>query len=525
MFNNSFVIDKILSNKFDELRKLNSEGQLKSIRWSAVLSKVKSRYSTVELYKLINGLNCTPKCITCNTKEVTQFLSFSKGFNLYCSKSCAKLDPNVEAKKQITLLNKNSNWKETAELKRQSTNLLKYGKAHPLQVSEVREKRKNTNIKKHGAEEVLSTNSAVRQTITLDIAKNKLFSRLTSFDTVTPLFSKDAIVNAKSLYSWQCNVCKCVFTDHLFCGNIPKCQKCFPRSSSTGEKELYDYIATLLPNEEIKQRFKINSTEIDVYIPNLKTGIEFNGIYWHSEKMGTPKYYHKNKKDFCHNLDIKLLQFWDYQWIHKKEIVKSIISTFLQKNSKIYARKCSIREISEKESSTFLNDNHLSGNAKGSFLRLGMYYGDDLVFVSTFCKPRFTKDKKDNTIELLRMCSKKFTSVIGAAEKCLTYFLSKNDNNIVSFCDEMAFHGTVYQKIGFTKVDHGKPSCWYFSSNGKLIHRSSFQKKKLLSMLNLTSSSKTEWELAQDLKLNRVWDCGNSKWFLKNEIYCKINSN
>jgi hypothetical protein len=41
-----------------------------------------------------------------------------------------------------------------------------------------------------------------------------------------------------------------------------------------------------------------------------------------------------------------------------------------------------------------------------------------------------------------------------------------------------------------------------------------YQKKRLLEMLDISESDQTEWQLAQQLGLNRVWDCGSSKWKL-----------
>jgi hypothetical protein len=37
--------------------------------------------------------------------------------------------------------------------------------------------------------------------------------------------------------------------------------------------------------------------EIDIYLPELKLGFEFNGLYWHSNKF-KEKNYHLNKTDW-----------------------------------------------------------------------------------------------------------------------------------------------------------------------------------------------------------------------------------
>ena len=56
---------------------------------------------------------------------------------------------------------------------------------------------------------------------------------------------------------------------------------------STGEKQIYDFIKTLgfkptkyiIGNNHESKRF-----EIDIYIPELNIGIEYNGTYYHSSE-------------------------------------------------------------------------------------------------------------------------------------------------------------------------------------------------------------------------------------------------
>lgn len=69
--------------------------------------------------------------------------------------------------------------------------------------------------------------------------------------------------------------------------------------------------------------------EIDLWIPALKVGIEFNGIYWHSEKAGRKsKDYHHNKYLAAQRAGIQLIQIWEDDWNQKPDLVK----TFLLKN-------------------------------------------------------------------------------------------------------------------------------------------------------------------------------------------------
>ncbi len=51
---------------------------------------------------------------------------------------------------------------------------------------------------------------------------------------------------------------------------------------------------------EIIQNYKIDRQEIDIYLPDLKIGFEFNGLYWHSSKY-KDKYFHIDKTNFFNN--------------------------------------------------------------------------------------------------------------------------------------------------------------------------------------------------------------------------------
>ena len=118
---------------------------------------------------------------------------------------------------------------------------------------------------------------------------------------------------------------------------------------------------------------------------------------------------------------------------------------------KIYARECTIKELSYDIKQKFLNDNHLQENDI-SKINLGLYYNDELVSVMTFSVGSIAKGSKsqDSIYELSRFCNLKDTVVIGGASKLLTYF-KKNYNwsSIFSYADRRWSDGDVYNKLGF----------------------------------------------------------------------------
>ena len=117
------------------------------------------------------------------------------------------------------------------------------------------------------------------------------------------------------------------------------------------------------------------------------------------------------------NNGYKLIHIFEHEWINKQEIIKSKLKAlFGVEQERIYARKCIIKEISNKEKNDFLNQFHIQGEDK-SKVKLGLFFADELVAIMTFGKPRFNKNYE---YELIRYATSKH--VIGGASKLLKYF-------------------------------------------------------------------------------------------------------
>lgn len=80
------------------------------------------------------------------------------------------------------------------------------------------------------------------------------------------------------------------------------------------ENRLADFIQSFY-NEQmlINCRSIISPKEIDIYLPDLKLGIEFNGIYWHSIEFGKTTDYHLNKSLNCREKGIRLIHIYEFE--------------------------------------------------------------------------------------------------------------------------------------------------------------------------------------------------------------------
>lgn len=297
------------------------------------------------------------------------------------------------------------------------------------------------------------------------------------------------------------------------------CPKCFFEKSNF-EKELLEYIKTLLPNKEIieNDRSILNGKEIDIYIPELKIGFEADGLIWHSEKFNFDKNYHLDKTKKCLENSIQLIHIFEDEWENKREICQSRIANLLGcSNNKIFARKCKIKEVSFKESQKFLNINHIQGNVL-SKIRYGLYYNDELVSVMTFGKQRLNvKGKNDeNSYELLRYCSKIGCNVIGGADRLFKYFIKTyNPETIISFADRRWSNGNLYNVLGFEKYNESEVSYSYVI-NKKRVNRFTLRKDVLVSKYGCPSEM-TEKKFCESKGWYRIYDCGCLCYIWKKE--------
>jgi len=295
--------------------------------------------------------------------------------------------------------------------------------------------------------------------------------------------------------------------NHLSGHGCPICT----HSISSQESEIYNFLKLYKISPIQSDRTILNGKELDIYIPSHIIAMEFDGIYWHSEGMGKNRSYHLNKTKDCFDNNIQLLHIFENEWNNhiKKEIWKSVILNKLGICSqKIFARKCTINEVDNKTAKQFLLNNHLQGHTPSS-INIGLYYENELVSLMTFGKSRYNKSYQ---YELIRFCNRLNTVVVGGASKLFTYFIRNyKPESLISYADMRYSNGTLYEKLGFTKLKNSQPNYFYFhkSDTNNLMSRVQFQKHKLKDKLETFDIELTEYQNMLNNGYDRIWDCGN----------------
>ncbi len=385
---------------------------------------------------------------------------------------------------------------EDFKKKQENTCLEKYGTKHYLQSEDFKYKVKNTCLEKYGVESPNQKNMDIES---LEKINNKEW-----------LINRHHI-DKKSLskIAQELNVSTTLISRSFFNHGI-KVQNYF---SSLYEEELLNFIN--IDNIKTNTRDIIPPYELDIYIPDYKLAIEFNGLYWHSKK---DKNYHLNKTQMCLQKNIQLLHIFENEWLDpiKQDIWKSIINNKLSRNTKIYSKKCKIKEITDNNLvKEFLNNNHLKGNISSS-IKIGLFYNNELVSLMISGKTRFSKKYE---WEMIGFCNKKFLNVINGFSKLYKYFIkSYKPRNIISHDDRRYSNEELYNKLGFKFNHYSDPKYWYFKNGSyELYNKAKFQKHKLKNLLELFDENKSEIENMMNNNYLYIFDCGNAVYTMENK--------
>lgn len=380
----------------------------------------------------------------------------------------------------------------------------------------IHNKKKKTLVKNYGVENPMYDKNIVEKNHkTYKYRYWDIFLIKLKQKQIEPLFNKKYFINNFSTFEYKCLRCGNVFISdntneqHVFCG----CKNW----RSNYEDEIITWIKSVNPNIQVikNKRFSfINTTrECDIYLPEYNLGIDFHGLYWHSN-IEKNRSYHQEKWKLFKNIEINIIQIFESEWVNKKEIVKSIILSKLSiYKDKIYARNTKIENISNEQYKIFLEQNHIQGHALSKF-KMGLFYNNELVSVIGIGRSRF----KNNEWEVIRFCNKLNTVVVGGFSKLLNY-IDKNCqfDNLISFIDLRYFDGVGYIKNGFKIKSITNPNYYYFiknyfdKNNFTLYSRIQFQKHKLKNKLENFDSNLTEYQNMLNNNYLRIFDAGNYK--------------
>ena len=376
------------------------------------------------------------------------------------------------------------------------TNLEKYGVENVFAAKEIKDKVKKTNLEKYGVENVWSSGSPI-----LRVVKK---TNIEKYGTENPYSSekiKEKIKttnNKKYGVDWYCT------TEHAKNNNkqykISKANKKFgDKLKSVGIDYSLEYYI-----DNYSYDIKVGDTLIEIN-PSYTHNSTKDAVLTHTTLKAKPYDYHLYKTKLAEEHGFRCIHIFD--WDDEDKVINMLLP-----KEPIYARKCIIKEISNKEANIFLNSYHLQGGLSRQPICLGLYYNGELVELMTFGKPRYNKNYE---YELLRLCSHKDYLVIGGTQKLFKCFIEcYKPSSIISYCDIAKFTGEVYSKLGFTLKNTSIPARhWYNMKTGQHITDNLLRQRGFDQLFGTNYGKGTSNdELMLKHGFVEIYDCGQSTY-------------
>lgn len=284
-------------------------------------------------------------CIICG--KPTWFVNLQVGYAIHCSNRCAQKDPTTLAKSHNTKLIKygdptytnrqkaietmkylygveNISQRECFGDKVKQTKLSRYGDenynnrekaaqtclnlynvTNPYQIEEIKEKAKTNNYNQTTYQKRINTRYN-------DLDNYELENNCTRYNKILDLYGQGWLNIKDTLTLLHYKGSTFIPNDQI--SIIEEYYNNQTHGTSNIEQQIYDSILANY-NGTILRRTKsiISPYELDIFLPDINLGIEFNGNYWHSMEAGQANNYHLMKSLLCRDKSIRLIHIYEFE--------------------------------------------------------------------------------------------------------------------------------------------------------------------------------------------------------------------
>lgn len=217
----------------------------------------------------------------CHCGNKTKFIDQTLGYRPYCSRKCIQSSPFNEftKRRRHEKLWRNPEWAAETSLKM-----------------------RESHFKSNGAKKLAKI--AEKEIVPLD----------------------EVTSDRRKLIRWQ-HVCGEVFVKTFERPSAVYCPKCHV---SQGQGELFELIRRNYSGKIIvNDRRAIAPKEIDIYLPEIKVGFEFNGKYWHPGDGSRERF----KTDEADAVGIQIMHIWEIEWKKDREPIKAAVLCLIKSQS------------------------------------------------------------------------------------------------------------------------------------------------------------------------------------------------
>jgi len=322
----------------------------------------------------------------------------------------------------------------------------------------------NLGLTKEGSESLRSASQKISQSYANRSAGKRLSTEEITkrasdlnFDVVSDSYRSNEVPGILV----SCRSCKHEQMRSLY--SLEKSRKCFNCSpkDSRGQLEILEFIqGNVCDSVMLNCRSVISPYEIDIFSPVGNFGIEFNGLYWHSEKFLDPDY-HSRKTQLCAEKGVSLFHVFEDDWIKRRSIVESmIIHRAGLAKSKFSARDCKIVDnLSPRIRKEFFERNHIDGDVQAE-RAVALELDGEIIACASVRRPHHRKWSEYS--ELARFATLKNAVVRGALSRLTRHILtSSRRSKLMSYVDTRYGDGKGYLSANFKHVGTTSRSFWW----------------------------------------------------------------
>lgn len=264
---------------------------------------------------------------------------------------------------------------------------------------------------------------------------------------------------------------------HEPCGNIMnimptnfkngvRCVQCRPKNRSVGEEEVFQYITSIYEGEVIPN-YRKDNYEIDIYIPELNMGFEYNGLYWHSEEVkGTDNILIKT--DRFKELGIDIYHVMEDEWQLNGDRVRVLINNLIN-NDSVDIGDLHIKEVDISEHGDFINKyNYIFNDISTATKHYGAFiYGELINIISV--------EEHDTYLNILGDIYNKNSDYV--FDSMIRYIIMRNKQyqkiDIIVDLNLINVNNNKYINSGFMKSDMFLDNVFHVNKTNKLRYTTS----------------------------------------------------
>ena len=250
-------------------------------------------------------------------------------------------------------------------------------------------------------------------------------------------------------------------------------------------------------------RDTIPSCELDIYIPDSRIAVEFNGSFWHSDAKKDNPRYHQRKSILAAQNNIRLIHIYEFEYARGRDKVRDWINYFIRYDKCTDINGNTVNITSIDIVNKFLSENNIETvTAKDAYACLGCTYNNELYAVVVVNK------RTDGSYEITNYTSKIGYRTTSWFNSIINMLSNMSKKEVYCRCSlDKPLHAREIEQLGGKILKISDPTYVWVTNEGEL---SNGYTKGDLEILNKYPGMtyNTEDDIMRALRNNKLYKAG-----------------